>query len=77
MAKCVSNSQGSTFRVSFDYQGLLKNIMSSDDLVIVNLPWGEGNKHVVSPEDRHLNEIGNEQVMERLAESLMERSLFD
>lgn len=77
MDKCVSNSQGSTFRVSFDYEGLLKNIMSSDDLVVVDLPWGEGNKHVVSPEDRHLNEIGNEQVMERLAVRLMERSLFD
>ena len=77
MVKCVSDSQGSTFRVSFDYERLLRNIISSDDLVIIDLPWGEGNKHVVSPEDRHLNDIGNEQVMERLAVSLTEHSLFD
>jgi hypothetical protein len=75
MVKCVSDSQGRTFRVSFAYEGLLRRIISSNDLVVVDLPGG--NEIFVSPDDRHLNNFGNEQAMDKLSVSLMERALFD
>ncbi|MDH3503146.1 MAG: hypothetical protein OEZ41_05735 [Nitrospirota bacterium] len=75
MVKCVSDSQGNTFRVSLDYKSLLQRVMSSDHLVVFDLPGG--NQIVVSPNDRHLNDFGNELVMKKLSLSLMERSLFN
>lgn len=75
MVKCVSDAQGKTFGVSFDYEGLLKRIVSSSDLIVFDLPGG--NENVVSPEDRHLNNFGNMQAMEILSSSLMERAVFD
>lgn len=75
MIKCVSDSQGNIFRVSLDYTSRLKDIISSEDLVIFDLPGG--NEIVVSSNDRHLNDLGNELVMKKLSLSLMERSLFN
>ena len=75
MVKCVSNSHGSTFRVFFDYEGLLRRITPSNDLVVFDLPGH--NENVVSPDDRHLNNFGNEQAMDKLSLSLMERAIFD
>lgn len=75
MVKCVSDSQGNTFRVSFDYTSRLKDVISSEDLVVFDLPGG--NEIVVSPSDRHLNDFGNKLAMKKLSLSLMERSLFN
>jgi hypothetical protein len=75
MVKCVSDSQGNTFRVSLDYKSLLQRVISSNDLVAFDLPGG--NQIVVSPNDRHLNDFGNELVMKKLSLNLMERSLFN
>jgi hypothetical protein len=75
MVKCVSDSQGNTFRVSLDYKSLLQRVISSNDLVAFDLPGG--NQIVVSPNDRHLNDFGNELVMKKLSLSLMERSIFN
>ncbi len=75
MVKCVSDSQGNIFSVSLDYKRLLENVISSEDLVIFDLPGG--NEIVVSPNDRHLNDVGNELVMKKLNLMLMERSIFN
>lgn len=75
MIKCVSDSQGNIFRVSFDYISALQRVIASDDLVIFNLPGG--NEIVVSPSDRHFNDFGNKLVMKKLNLSLMERSIFN
>jgi hypothetical protein len=75
MVKCVSDAQGKTYGVSFDYEGLLKRVIPSSNLVVFDAPGG--NENVVSPEDRHLNNFGNKQVMETLSLILMERALFD
>ncbi|GJL60236.1 MAG: hypothetical protein NPIRA03_30930 [Nitrospirales bacterium] len=75
MVKCVTDSHGNIFRVSLDYTSLLKDVISSEDLVVFDLPGG--NEIVVSPDDRHLNDLGNELSMEKLSLSLVERSLFD
>jgi hypothetical protein len=75
MVKCVADSQGNIFRVSLDYASRLKDVISPEDLVIFDLPGG--NKIVVSPNDRHLNDLGNELVMEKLNLSLRERSIFN
>jgi hypothetical protein len=75
MVKCVTDSQGNIFSVSLDYAGRLKDVISSEDLVVFDLPGG--NEIVVSPNDRHLNDLGNELGMKKLSLSLMERSLFN
>lgn len=75
MVKCVEDSQGNIFRVSLDYTSRLKDVISSEDLVVFDLPGG--NDIVVSPSDRHLNDFGNELVMKKLNLSLMERSIFN
>ncbi len=75
MVKCVTDSQGNIFRVSLDYTRLLKDVISSEDLVVFDLPGG--NEIVVSRSDRHLNNLGNELGMKKLSLSLKERSLFD
>jgi len=73
LVHCVSDSQGQIVSVAVDYTGLLQRVMSSNDLVIVDLPGG--NDIVVSPADRHLNDWGNELAMKKLSVSLMERAL--
>ncbi len=75
MVKCVSDTQGNIFGVSLDYKNLLQKVISSEDLVTFDLPGG--NDIVVFPNDRHLNDVGNELVMKKLHLSLMERSLFN
>ena len=75
MVKCVSDSQGNTFRVSLDYKRLLQRVVSAKDLVVFDLPGG--NDIVVAPNDRHLNDFGNELVIKKLSLSLMARSLFN
>ncbi|HNP30075.1 MAG TPA: hypothetical protein PKK23_13590 [Nitrospirales bacterium] len=75
MVGCVSDSQGNSFRVSLDYKSRLYDVISSDDLVVFNLPGG--NDIVVSTSDRHLNDFGNEIAMKKLSSILMERSLFN
>lgn len=75
MVKCVTDSQGNNFRVSLDYASRLKDVISSEDLVIFDLPGG--NEIVVSPNDRHLNDLGNELGMKKLSLTLIERSLLN
>jgi hypothetical protein len=75
MVKCVADSQGNFFRVFFDYKGGLQRVISSDDLVIFDLPGG--NEIVVSPSDRHLNDFGNELAMKKLSLILIERFLVN
>ncbi|MCA9499873.1 MAG: SGNH/GDSL hydrolase family protein [Nitrospira sp.] len=75
MVKCVTDSQGNIFRVSLDYISRLRGVISSEDLVVFDLPGG--NEIVVSPNDRHLNDLGNELVMKKLSLSLVERSLIN
>ncbi len=53
MVKCVTDSHGNIFRVSLDYTSRLQDVISSEDLVVFDLPGG--NEIVVSPNDRHLN----------------------
>lgn len=74
MVKCVTDSQGNIFRVSLNYTSRLQDVISSEDLVIFDLPGG--NEIVVSRNDRHLNDFGNELVMKKLSLILMERSKF-
>lgn len=75
MAKCVADSHANIFRVSLDYTSRLQDVISSEDLVIFDLPGG--NEIVVSPDDRHLNDSGNELVMKELSLRLKERSIFN
>lgn len=75
MVKCVSDSQGNIFRVFLDYTSRLKDVISSEDLVVFDLPGG--NDIVVSPNDRHLNDLGNKLVMKKLSLRLKERSIFN
>ena len=59
-------NQDVLFPVNIDYLTTLKKVVPSDQLITWNL---DSEKDLcVSPEDRHLNEYGNELVMERLAE---------
>lgn len=75
MVKCVADSHANIFRVSLDYTSRLQDVISSEDLVVFDLPGN--NEIVVSPNDRHLNDFGNELVMKKLSFILMERSLFN
>ncbi|GJM30870.1 MAG: hypothetical protein DHS20C17_35050 [Cyclobacteriaceae bacterium] len=75
MVRCVADFQGNIFRVSLDFTSRLQDVISSEDLVVFDLLGG--NEIVVSPEDRHLNDFGNELVMKKLSLTLMERSIFN
>ncbi len=75
MVKCVTDFQGNKFKVSLDYAGRLKDVISSEDLVVFDLPGG--NEIVVSPSDRHLNDFGNELAMKKLSLILIERALVN
>ncbi|MGB5054810.1 MAG: hypothetical protein WBO24_10490 [Nitrospirales bacterium] len=75
MVKCVTDSQGDIFRVSLDYASRLKDVISSEDLVVFDLQGG--NEIVVSPSDRHLNDFGNKLAMKKLSLILIGRSLFN
>ncbi|MEO6202424.1 MAG: hypothetical protein ABIU05_12705 [Nitrospirales bacterium] len=75
MVKCVADSYANIFRVFLDYSSRLQDVISSEDLVVFDLPGG--NEIVVSPNDRHLNDFGNELVMKKLSLRLKERSIFN